>query len=646
MAVNPINVSRISQNMRTNFLLESLQRNQLEVFTTQARISTGRRFVTPSEDPVGAARVMDLTQALGQQEQFVANLRHADDSLAAADTAITEINSLLNEADAIASQNVSNLTDAAQRLADAELILGIRRQLMSVGNRLFDGRYIFAGRDTTLRPFIDALGGVAFIGDTGDLVTRIEEGVTAVVNVPGNVLFGALSSRIAADADLTPALTASTRTDDLRGVTPELIRYGTLVFNEIGGAGTFRVNLSSADTIGDIVALINEAAVEAGASFSASLTADGLEITPGALEVSITDTSAGAVAAQLGILTNTPTGDVIVGQTLAPRLTRLTPVEDLARGAGVDLENGLVITNGAETVTVDLSTATTVQDIINAINNAGVNVLARINEAGTGIDVFNQVSGTSLTIGENGGTTAADLGIRTLNGATLLDELNFQRGFETKEGEDDLRITAKNGSTVDVNLDGAVTVADVIDIINTATADAGVSISASLASLGNGIRIVDGTGGAGDLSVTPLNSSHAATDLALVKTVTGEETELLSDDTNPMRTDGILSALVELEEALRRDDTQDITLAAERLEAFMPEVTRIHGVVGARSQAMRAKLDQTQDAAQTTQVFLSEVRDLDYTEAVTKMESALTQLQASLRTSSIVSNLSLLDFLS
>ena len=331
---------------------------------------------------------------------------------------------------------------------------------------------------------------------------------------------------------------------------------------------------------------------------------------------------------------------------MAPRLTRLTPVEDLARGAGVDLENGLVITNGAETVTVDLSTATTVQDIINAINNAGVRVLARINEAGTGIDVFNQVSGTSLTIGENGGTTAADLGIRTLNGATLLDELNFQRGFETKEGEDDLRITAKNGSTVDVNLDGAVTVADVIDLINAAATDAGVSVSASLASLGNGIRIVDDTGGAGNLSVAALNSSHAATDLALVKTVTGGETELLSDDTNPMRTDGILSALVELEDALRRDDTQDITLAAERLEAFMPEVTRIHGVVGARSQAMRAKFDQTQDAAQTTQVFLSEVRDLDYTEAVTKMESALTQLQASLRTSSIVSNLSLLDFLS
>ena len=391
--------------------------------------------------------------------------------------------------------------------------------------------------------------------------------------------------------------------------------------------------------------LINDAAAEAGASLTASLTADGLEINPGAFPVSITDASAGAVASQLGILTASPTNAVIVGQTLTPRLIRLTAVEDLARGAGIDLESGLVITNGTETVTVDLSAAETVQDIINAINNAGAYVLARINEAGTGIDVFNQVSGTSLAIAENGGSTAADLGMRTLDTATPLDALNFARGFETTDGKDDLRITAKDDSTVDVNLDAAVTVGDVIDLINAAATEAGVSVSASLAEVGNGIRITDETGGAGDLSVTPLNSSFAATDLGLVGTVTGEDTELSGDDVNPTRTEGILGALVDLEDALRRDDTNAIALAAERLDLLTPEVARIHGVIGARSQSMRAKLEQMQVAAQTTEVFLSEVRDLDYAEAVTQMESALTQLQASMQTSSILSNLSLLNYL-
>jgi flagellin-like hook-associated protein FlgL len=51
------------------------------------------------------------------------------------------------------------------------------------------------------------------------------------------------------------------------------------------------------------------------------------------------------------------------------------------------------------------------------------------------------------------------------------------------------------------------------------------------------------------------------------------------------------------------------------------------------------------DASQTTEIFLSEIRDLDYAEAVTRMESALTQLQASMQTSSVLFNLSLLDYL-
>ena len=43
---------------------------------------------------------------------------------------------------------------------EAELIDAIVRQLLVVGNRQFSGRYIFAGRDSTERPFVDALPGL------------------------------------------------------------------------------------------------------------------------------------------------------------------------------------------------------------------------------------------------------------------------------------------------------------------------------------------------------------------------------------------------------------------------------------------------------------------------------------------------------
>ena len=64
-----------------------------------------------------------------------------------------------------------------------------------------------------------------------------------------------------------------------------------------------------------------------------------------------------------------------------------------------------------------------------------------------------------------------------------------------------------------------------------------------------------------------------------------------------------------------------------------------------RSQAMQAKFIEMEDAAATTQIFLSQVQDLDYAEAVTQLQTAQIQLQASLQTSAILLNMSLLDFL-
>ena len=71
----------------------------------------------------------------------------------------------------------------------------------------------------------------------------------------------------------------------------------------------------------------------------------------------------------------------------------------------------------------------------------------------------------------------------------------------------------------------------------------------------------------------------------------------------------------------------------------------MHGIIGARSQTMATKRAQMEDAAATTQVFLSDVQELDYAEAATRLQTAMTQLQANLQAGSSVLNLSLLDFL-
>lgn len=646
MAVSPINLLRVSEGMRSDLINNSVRRTQRDLFLAETRIATGRSFVSASENPVAASRAVDLTNSLSNQRQVQENLRFGDNELTAADSAIGEISALLIQSSAIASQNVNNLTSAAERAAEAELIAGIRQQLVVVGNRQFGGRYVFGGRNTTAVPFVDAAGGIAFVGDTGERFTRAGGGSSTAVSAPGHLLFRSLSDPIDTNAVLTPELTSDVRLEDITGATGQQIRSGTLVINEIDGVGPMTIDLSHADTIGDVVDQINLAAASMDSGLTASLVGSSIEIATGSSSVAISGSGSGGIAADLGINVDEPVSGTITGLSLIPRVTRLTPVEALANGDGIDLDSGFIVTNGDLSATIDLSEASTVQDVINQINGAGIFVLARIDENGTGIDVFNQVSGASLSIGENGGTTAADLGIRTFDAATPLDRLNFNLGVTRRDGVADLQLIASSGDTVEVDLDAAETVGDVIELINAAALDAGVAVTASFRDVGNGIQLTDATGGTNTFAVSSLNESAAVNDLGLSgATLSDDGTMLIGADVNPTQTRGILSALLDLERALRSDDTRGISIAGGQLDELGAEVTRIHGVIGARAQAMASKRQQIEDAAITTQVLLSDVQDVDYAAAVTDLQNSLTQMQATLQTSSLVLNLSLFDFL-
>jgi flagellar hook-associated protein 3 len=183
-------------------------------------------------------------------------------------------------------------------------------------------------------------------------------------------------------------------------------------------------------------------------------------------------------------------------------------------GEVLDTTSGLILTNGGESVTLDVSTAETVEDLLNLISGADVGLLAEINADGDGIDVRSVLSGADFTIGENGGTTGTQLGIRTYTGDTQLSALNRGIGVPTSDVEDDLLdpnqldtldIVAVDGVTLSINVSTATTLQDVVDLINN---DPGTTaVTASLTADGHGIELVDGSTGGGNLTV--LNTQAA-----------------------------------------------------------------------------------------------------------------------------------------
>ncbi len=664
MSLSTVSVGRVSENLKALRIIETLRQNAVDLFQEENRLATGYQLLTPSENPVHASQVFDLNQLLERQDQVLQNLHHADGFLSATDQAITDINTILIEAQSIASEHAGNLTDAEQREAAIVTLDSLMDQLVMIGNRTYQGRYLFGGQRVTEAPFKTDRGFVEFVGDTGDLLTHVDGGQTDTYNLTGDRLFGALSSEVKGWKDWNARVTTDLHLADCDGTTGQGIELGTIEIAETAVA-TFTVDLTSCENIGDVVDKINQAALDAGSSVTAAINAagNGLQVTSGGPTIDVNDYAGGKTARDLGIVTAGPVG-MVVGSDIQPRVTELT---ELGALDGVNLANlaaGFQLNNGGESeviATGTLGAGNTVADLINLINAADLGVRAEINDDGTGLNLVNQVSGAVMSIGESGGSTAEELGIRSMHAGTLLSDLNDGKGLMGPEdpanlaGQSNLRIVARDGSSFEVDLndasggldtngDGLETLDDVIFAINTASAGAGVAVTASLATTGNGIRLVDGTGGGGSLRVERMNQSYAVDDLGLAgKSVAG--VELVGDDVNGITPDGVFTALYQLRSALQSGDTRQITAAGGRIEGQITAVNNILGEVGSRARAMTQRRDRTQDAVDATRKVLSELRDLDYAEAVTRFQQAQLALQANLMTSSKTMSLSLLDFL-
>jgi len=641
MAILPLQLARVSSLLKTSVATGTIARTQQSLLGVQNQLSTGKRLSAPSDDPGAAAVAQQLRKTLEKREAYAANLRHAAGHLGAVDTTLADLSDLLRETQTIASANVGSDITSQEREGAAAVVGSLYSQLLSLANRQHEGTYLFGGDKAADRPFVEGAGGVKFVGSDTVLQNAYDDSTVLPFMVDGSRVFGALSSEVRGAADLTPAVTPATRLADLRGALGAGVGRGSIRVDD--GAGTAKViDLTAADSVQDVVTAINGAGV--GAVMAAvSLAGDGITLSAGAGDdITVTDTAGGTTALDLGILTpgGAGAGTPIVGAPLAPRVTMLTNLADLRNGAGVD-PAGLVLTNGAASRTVTLAGLTTVQDLVNAVASSGTGAALRVNAAGTGLDLLNPVQGPGMTVGENGGTTAADLGVRSLAGATPLAGLNGGKGVRTVATGADLRVTRTDGTTFDVELSGALTVGDAIAAIN--AADGGAGVTAGLATTGNGIVLTDATGGAGALSVANQNAAHAVEDLGLTAAPAGAT--LAGTDVNPVTAGGAFANLARLRDALRADDSDEITAAAEGLRADLDRAIAVRGEAGARAKELEARKDRLDDQNVATKAMLSGLEDTDFTDAIMRFETLQQSLQATYQTTAKLLDQSLLDFI-
>ena len=638
--------SRTSNLLLADQLLNSLQKTQKQLLTAQEQIATGKTLNRPSDKPgaiAAALRLRDLQRERGQTD---VNIQHALASLDTTDAALGDVSDVLLEAKGIAQTQVGIGSDAETRKTQATVIDGQIQALLTIANRQYQGVSVFAGSNSALpggQVFESFLGGVRYKGTTTNLTNDTGELAKQPFVSNGVDAFGSLSTRVKSNIDLAPSATSSTRIRDITGGQGVPVRLGSVTVT-VNGTDTL-VDLKDADTLGDVADRLTAVIQASDPTASLGVNTTGFTLDGGASTVSIADVGTGQTAADLGI-NLTAAATTVSGADLNPRLTRLTQLADL--GTVVDFASGLTITHGTTTKTADFSAAQTVEDLINVIDQLDLGLRLEINAAGSGLDLVSEVSGIALAVGENGGTTAADLGLGTFGADTALADFRNGIGVIGKEGESDFAIELHDGRSFEVNLDGLSTVGDVVAAVEAAATAAGVTVPGEFAigyaTTGTGLSLTDNTVGAGEFKVTQLNESLAATHLGIAQNA-GAGSAIAGTDNAKVQVASVFTDLINLRDALLGDDSTGITIAGGNIEDDLDEVAQARASVGIQARRVQDSQQRSEDLNVTEQALLSDLQDADVAEVISRLSLLQTQLQAAMQIGSSRLQQSLLDFL-
>lgn len=324
MSIIPVPSTRVSDVFVRQRLLSEVETDQLELFKLQNQISSGNRLNLPSDDAPAALRAVSLQGQLDQNAQFQNNVQTNQSYLGATDSAMSQLVQMIDSAKALASGAVGSTATNSQRSAAASQIQDLITQLLNNGNQLFRGRYLFAGSNTPIQPFQQTQMGIVYQGDQKTISSYSDINALFNTNVTGDAAFGGFSRQVQGAIDLNPVLTDTTPLADLNGglgITP-----GSVSVSD--GTQTNIVDLSSANTIGDVVKLLG-AHPPAGRTLTAQVTATGLTLqldTAGGGNLVVGEVRGGTTASQLGIAAQLTNTGPLIGVDLNPRLTQTTPL--------------------------------------------------------------------------------------------------------------------------------------------------------------------------------------------------------------------------------------------------------------------------------------------------------------------------------
>ena len=156
---------------------------QTALANTQQQLATGKRILTPSDDPSASSRVLELGQLIDTTKQYQRNSDYAETRLKLEENVLAEAGDVLQRVRELAVRANNGTLSAGDRNAIAvEVRANLDALLQLANSKDATGEYLFSGFKTGTQAFTDNGGGnFSYDGDQG--VRSLQIGPTRQVTV-------------------------------------------------------------------------------------------------------------------------------------------------------------------------------------------------------------------------------------------------------------------------------------------------------------------------------------------------------------------------------------------------------------------------------------------------------------------------------
>ncbi|MGQ7275136.1 flagellar hook-associated protein FlgL [Marinobacter sp. V034] len=405
---------RISSQQIFSGGISRLQNLNSNLQKTDEQISTGKRVLNPSDDPVAAARILKLAQETAQIEQFQRGAGLAENRLQQEESTLASITDVVQRVRELTVQAGNGALSESDRKSVAAELRERLDQLGSLANtRDASGEYIFSGFKGNTPAFTQNISGDwVYQGDEGQRQLEIDNGVKVAISDNGKGLFVDIPSN-------NPTFFAEASSANTSNP-PARISSGMVLDQEVFN-GVYPA---------DLVVQVDATA----GTFTVTNRASGADLTPTPANY-VSGESIRVAGIQFEI-TGAADGDSFVIKT-AEKQSMFTTVEKLIYGLENQAKSPAVATipaatftpDGDDTLTINgvdftgMTDVASLRDAINLNNDpATANISAELD--GNGDLVITSLDGDLEFAADDGGTATGQMVVT----GTKFEDLDLQSG--------------------------------------------------------------------------------------------------------------------------------------------------------------------------------------------------------------------------